>query len=580
MIFIENIILYYDDLEFEDKIEYKIYLLRKYLNKHYDEAAALSLLKSNSGKLDILAKALGRKDIAFYCEYFLSSFFVPNSASTTIRPLSKTHYEIFEELNEMFAEDKWDKEEFILPRGLGKSTVINKALGCWAHCYKLSRYTCVIGKTESDATGFIGDTKQMLMSADIVATFGVLVDQKTRTVNVLELELTNDTKLMAWSSGSSIRGTTYGCSEGIFRPSIIIVDDFISENDILSDNAKQKIVDKYYKEILESGDKANFDRHGNKIQAATKFLVIGTPLASDDFIATIKEDSEFYLFHRSVLAFNPDEYFTQNEYWLQYKSILMNIKNKNRLKDAEAFFYDHVNEMTFERLWNEKWSCVEIANKYYTKRLSFMQELMCDCEKVGDIWIKYMAKMKAYEIEEKKHEKTVMSIDQSASNNIKSDFSAFTILSKSNGFYLVRKGSLRKFDSKTEFDKYIDYVEELLLEFTEITHVILEKNVYKGVDATRIEERIRNNPNLSSRGIVVLTVYNTKNKDQRIMTITEKINSGQVIFNENDKEYNDQVHDFRGQNYSLHDDAIDSLEMAINNIDEIEEEPYLEVTLC
>ena len=53
------------------------------------------------------------------------------------------------------------------------------------------------------------------------------------------------------------------------------------------------------------------------------------------------------------------------------------------------------------------------------------------------------------------------------------------------------------------------------------------------------------------------------------MTITDKINSGQVLFNENDYDYNKQVSDFKGQRYTLHDDAIDSLEMAINNIDQI-----------
>ena len=55
-----------------------------------------------------------------------------------------------------------------------------------------------------------------------------------------------------------------------------------------------------------------------------------------------------------------------------------------------------------------------------------------------------------------------------------------------------------------------------------------------------------------------------------IATIADKINSGTIIFNECNKDYNQQVFDFCGQNYSLHDDAIDSLEMAVNHIDEIQ----------
>ena len=143
------------------------------------------------------------------------------------------------------------------------------------------------------------------------------------------------------------------------------------------------------------------------------------------------------------------------------------------------------------------------------------------------------------------------------------------MLGKSNGFYCVREGTLKKFDSKTEFDRYIDFAISLLHKWKDITHIVLEKNVYKGVDATRIEEAIAKDINLRQRHIEVITVYNTQNKDQRIMTITDKINSGQVLFNENDVEYNKQVQEFRGQNFTTHDDAIDSLEMAINNIDQV-----------
>lgn len=561
--------LYYDNLEFNKDIDYEIYLINKQLKKHYTEDESKIIIKQSINQLDKVAITLAKEDIGFFCLYFLPYFFVPNSNSKIIRPLSKTHYEIFDELNNMFAKDKWDNEEFILPRNLGKSTVINKALACWSHCYRYSRYSVVIGKREEDAITFVGDTKQMLKSKKIVDNFGELVKPKERVVNKQELELDNNTKIVAVSSGTSIRGTTYGCSDGIFRPSIVIVDDFINENDILTDNAKEKIVNKYYKEIMEAGDKANY-RNGKKISSASKFLVIGTPLSSDDFINTIRKDSEFRVFHRSVCDFDVDDYFANNKDWQVYRSILLNSKDENRVANAQLYYNEHIDTMQFERLWNDKWSCCYLANKYFTKRLTFMQELMCDCEKVGDVWIKYMAKLSAKEIEDKQYSKTLLSIDPSATNNNKADFSAFTVLSKTNnGFYCVREGELKKFDGKTEFDKYIAYVIDLLHKWQDITHVVLEKNVYKGVDATRIEEEIAKDKELSKRRIEVILIYNTINKDARISTICDKINSGQIIFNENDKQYNEQVFEFRGQKYTSHDDAIDSLEMAVNNIDKI-----------
>lgn len=555
--------IYYDNREFETESKYEVYLLKKYLTKKYNNEGAIALLQKNRNNLDELAKLLGEKDIAFFCEYYLSELFVPSDNNIS-KTLSKNHYEVFEELNKMFVNDEYNNEEFILPRGWAKSTIINTAVATWASCYKISKYTVVIGKTDKLMWEFIAEVKTCLNYKKVKNTFGTLINTRKRIVNKDELELDNDTKIQGFTWGGTIRGAKY---QGV-RPTIIITDDVLKQDDILTDGAKEKCVEKYYKEVLPAGDKARTIRD-KKQGLDTKFIVIGTPLASDDFINTIKKDSTFRVYHRGVCDLNADEYFTNNKYWQKYKSILMNDKNDNRIKDAENYYHNNIKKMKFETIWEGKYKCFELANDYFTKRLTFMQEYMCDCEKVGDIWIKYMAKKNTGEIEDRTFEATILTIDQGASNTNKSDFTAMTVLGKSNGFYLVREGSLYKFDSKTEFNNYIDTVITTLKRYKDITHVFLEKNVYKGVDATRIEERIKENKELSSRRINVETTYATKNKDQRISTITDKINGGQIIFNESNVEYNKQVFEFRGQKFTAHDDAIDSLEMAVNNIDKI-----------
>ena len=124
----------------------------------------------------------------------------------------------------MFVDDLCDKEEFILPRGCSKSTIINKVISC---------YTIVIGNTEADSIQFITDTRKMLENPYIVKAFGKLIDENNRTLNRQEIELTNNSKIQAFSWGSSVRGTTYGFTEGIFRPSCVICDDVLSEDNIL-----------------------------------------------------------------------------------------------------------------------------------------------------------------------------------------------------------------------------------------------------------------------------------------------------------------------------------------------------------
>ena len=554
--------LYYENKAFTDK-QFSIYLIEKYLDKHFKFPEKVKE-RYNPGQI---ARLIGEIDLSFFSLYYLRDYFVASDVND-IRNVAPFHLKVWEELDEMFTYDSWDKEEFIQPRGSAKSTIINKALSCQQHCYKKSRYTIVLGNKADDAENFVEGTKNMLRNRRIVEEFGVLVDRKSRTVNKQELELTNNTKIQAYSWGSSVRGTFYSCSEGDFRPSIVICDDILAEDDILTPEAKEKVVNKYYKEVLEVGDKPVY-RDGKKVKRATKFLVIGTPLASDDFISTIRNDAEFKVFHRSVCAFDVDDYFNGNEYWQEFRRILLNPRDNNRLENAEEYYLSNKVKMDFPTLW-EKYNCLDLAKTFFTKRLAFMQELQCDCEKVGDIWITSVSKMRRAEIEEKEFDKVILTVDQASSTSVKADYTAITVLGKSIGLYFVRKGLLKRFDSKTEFDLYIDTVIFYLKRYEDITHVFVEKNVYKGVDAARIEEKINEDKELSKRGIKVDTAYSTKNKDDRLSTITDKINSGQVIFSEEDEDYWKQVKDFRGSKYSLHDDAMDSLEMAINNIDLIE----------
>ncbi|HBG4413289.1 TPA: hypothetical protein KSL57_003235, partial [Clostridioides difficile] len=61
-----------------------------------------------------------------------------------------------------------------------------------------------------------------------------------------------------------------------------------------------------------------------------------------------------------------------------------------------------------------------------------------------------------------------------------------------------------------------------------------------------------------------------KNKDDKISTLIPVLNKGQMIFAEEDKDFIQQILDFAGQKYSLHDDAPDISAEFINRIFKIE----------
>ena len=545
-------------------------LLYIHLKKIYSPKHAADILKEQSNNLfgiNGLAYAIGKRDFEFFCMYFLQNTFVGKEDNTN-RNLAPVHLEIWQQLQKMFIDDLWDKEEFILPRGCSKSTIINKALSCWLHAYNKSGYTIVIGNKESDAVQFIADTKKMLENPYIVKAFGSFFNKRDRTVNKQELELTNNTKIQAFSWGSSVRGTTYGSVDGIVRPACIILDDVLSEDDVLNDGAKEKVLNKFYKEIAEVGD-TEVIRNGIKIKSASKFLVIGTPLSSTDFINTVSKDVTFKVFHRRVVDFDIDDYFDNNKYWQHYKALLFNDKIDKEDKDImlKEYYTKYRQEMIFPTIW-EKYECDKLAQKFFSKRTAFMQELMCDCQNVGNKWFKSIRTQSVEDIEDHVFDKSILVCDPASSTNEKSDYSSILVGSvcDANGFAYIRKGVL----AKLGFTDLCNKIIEMLKEYTDITHVSIEKNLYMGTDVLKLQELISKDEALEKRNIIFINKMQRSNKDEKIATIIDAVNTGQIIFNEEDIKPIEQLLDFSGQKYTSHDDFADNVAQFTIDVQSIE----------
>ncbi|MDP1419241.1 hypothetical protein Q8G35_12550 [Peribacillus simplex] len=558
-------------------------LLRKYLYKDFiksgiDKHIAIqrvgTLMKKHDGNLfdnKGLAWSLGKRSFEYFCLMWLQDFFVPKDTNTS-RPLAPVHYDIWKVLENIFIDHTHDKQEFILPRGIGKSTIIDTALTTFNHCYKLSTYTIVLANLEADAIEFVDKTKKALQTPYILHTFGTLVVPRNRTVNKLELELDNDTKVKAYSSQTSVRGTSYIAPNGIFRPTCVIADDYISESDILTDESKAKKYSRWQKEVEEAGDEATY-RDGKLIKSATKFIVIGTPLAPGDYIDSIKKNPEYKVFHKAVVGFDVDDYFENHEHWQEFKRILYDSKRDDPLEAAKQYYYDNKAEMYYKTLWEGKYECYKLAMKYFDKRIAFMQELMCTSENIGDRWFKSNITQSKEDVEAHKFTKTMLTVDTAGVKNKdkkRSDSFAFAVGSLSNnGFKYIRNAHLRKFE---EFNEYVEHVVALLKEFKDLTHVFIEKNTYNGLDVDDIKKRIEKDDELSSRNITFINEMQRRNKDEKISTIVSDVNNGRIIFCEErvEKEFLDQVMAFCGQKFSLHDDAADVLAELANRIDQIE----------
>ena len=203
------------------------------MTKYYGDKA-LILLKKYSNRLDDLAKALGEKDIAFFNLYFLSDIFVPQDGNSA-RTLSQSHYEMFDLLNDTFVKDLYDKINIVVSRGWAKTTTGDLSLTVWAKCYKKSLFSVIGAKTDNDAQQFISSIRNVFTTnKKIIKVFGALIDDKRRDLksNANEIELTNGTCIRAIGSGTSLRGINWKS----IRPTMLVMDDFQSEINILTDN--------------------------------------------------------------------------------------------------------------------------------------------------------------------------------------------------------------------------------------------------------------------------------------------------------------------------------------------------------
>ncbi|AAO36105.1 phage-related protein [Clostridium tetani E88] len=562
-------IIYYDNKDFT-QAEYNTYILYKYLSKHYSKDIATKIIKQNQKKLDQICIALGEKDIAFFCLYFLQDIFVVKDTNEA-RNLSKDHYHLWDIANKTFTDDIFDKVNIICPRGFAKTTIFDLAISIWLICYRKSKFTLIGAKKDDDATQFVDSIKKVFKENKfIIDNFGELINNRKFKVNANEIEFTNGMYIRAVGSSSSVRGANF---KGI-RPTVVIADDYQDEKDILTEDAREKKYDKWCKEIEKVGDTAVY-RNGKKVKSATKIISIGTVLHSQCLISRLAQNKDYYTYLRQAIILEKGqtvEDILESDLWLECKKIYFNDKIDNPKEEAKEFYKQNYEEMKFHVLWEEKWDCFEdIAIAYWENRQAFMSEMMNNATSIGEKWFKSNVVQTTEEIEDHNFIKTILTVDPAGIKNKKrGDYFAFVVESLAdNDFKYVRKGEILHFVS---FEEYIKHICNTLKKFEDITHIAIEKNTYMGLDLDKLKEFIASDEELCNRQFEFINELQRKNKDEKISTIIDSINNGRIIFDKERvmPEALNQLMEFQGQLYTPHDDFVDCVAEASNRLDTIE----------
>lgn len=514
-----------------------------------------------------LAYQLGQISLEFFCLYFLQDIYLPKEDNAAA-PMADVHRELWSDIQESIIGDGPEQLGRVLPRGTGKSAFGTLGPTCWVVAYKHKTYVLICSDIGSTAEKFIKDIKDnMIENSYIEQAFGKILDDKNRDFicNATQLEFTNKTFVEAISSTSPMRGRKYKN----VRPDLIILDDYQSEDDCRTEEAREKKWKKYSDDVKFAKQRP-IKRDGKVIKKGTVLMAWGTQQHKECFYSRlIKAPTWTFKKEKGVLVESVDEYFNSG-LWLEFKNTLNNFKNENRLYDAKEFYYEHQNEMQFKTLWSEFWDCLELALDYFENPNSFKQEVQGDVDAIGEKWFKRINTEPRKVIESHEFIKTMIIVDPASSGGKKNDYSAFLVGSEGiNKCKYARKAELAKINARNEFDKYIDHIIDLLLEYTDATHVSIEKNTFNGADANQLEKKIKEHEILKYRNITIVNEMQRRNKDDKISTIVPYINNGTFIFAEEDEEFVNQLMEFAGQKFTVHDDAADVSSEFWLKVDEI-----------
>lgn len=509
-----------------------------------------------------LAWSLGKQNFKYFCSIFLYNLLFDYSGDNV--PLSKKHYQIWDELQDVMLNRNNTRNCYVFPRSFGKSTTITIPLALWAALYCVHPFVVVDSATEKQAENFINTMKiQIDDNSYIKSCFGDVINKDLK-YNASEIELDikpQRSKIQCVSSTSSVRGINYGS----FRVGLLILDDAQDEKQITTDKACADLNARINNGILKALQNKN-----------NHVVALGTVQRKGDLYDTFLNSTTWKSHtEKCILLDDIDEYFRTSEGWQTIRKILKTKStNENALYEAENYYLEHKQELDYPLIWNN-YDCFDLALEYFEDSVSFKKERQCDINCLGEKRIKSLSAIPAKDIESLEFTNTILSVDPASTATNKSDYSAFCVLSDTESkIKYARKCEI----DKLEFNDYINRIISLLVSYPDISTVSIEKQTYSGADVIKLREQIQRIPELMNRPITYINKARTKNKDNRIDTVIPDINMGRIVFNEDDIAAIDQIKEFAGTAYTLHDDMIDCVADAAENIVNIEKEiPKLQV---
>ena len=226
------------------------------------------------------------KHTAMFCKVFMPKTFY--------KPFSKGHADVFKLLDD----ERIQKLVIAMPRGWGKTSIINKAYPAKKIVFRDRHYIIPISSTGSSAIEFSENLKMELLSnEDLLPVFGPIRTSGFGQGSFSTLEWVTSTgiKVMPRGAGQQIRGRQFGN----YRPDLYIVDDLEDDEAVESEERREKLKKWFLSAVKNSVEMSD---------PKWRIIVIGTILHEDSLLANLLDEEKYPDWRRIKLELCDDDF--------------------------------------------------------------------------------------------------------------------------------------------------------------------------------------------------------------------------------------------------------------------------------
>ncbi|AOZ75743.1 hypothetical protein AC231_04745 [Clostridium pasteurianum] len=477
-----------------------------------------------------LRKLLGEMDIEFFALCYFPKYFD--------RQFGKFHRELFNELKYML-NNKGLIEAFGLPREHGKSTINSFLFPLYSTLYNKSQFTLIISATEQIAVPFLDMIKSEFEENQmLIEDFGIRKGNRWNNNEIwIKTKGGIDSCIMIRGIDGSLRGIHYKQH----RPTLVLLDDLLKDDTAKSEAKREQVKSTFTDVVLPIGTRD------------TNILVVGTILHEEDLMSEMLKGKIPGV--RSIKKAAVISFAERDDLWAEWETKYNNLQDEDRIKTALSFFYANKEEMLkgTEILWDEYLDYYYLmCKKQAMGENSFHKELQNNPRSTDDYIfqnISYWDRLPNFEEME-----VVVYIDPAIKNGKRNDYSAITVIGKhkkTNQKYVI-DGSINKL---LPDDLFTLAVEKLKL--FPVDRIGFETIQAQSYMKQKFEEELWKNKIY----IPVESVNSKGKKHERIISLEPEIKKGHILFNADNRAYNNQVKDYN--KFAKHDDAPDSLYGAV-----------------